>query len=574
MLNVWTCVSIAFSVTLLASPADLDRPRVERTPVPNGGELVTVFQSSGDREFPIVSYLRDTLGDDDPANDRIRQVWILTHKRQSLVRHALAAIPFFYTRLPSTPPPPGRVPRPVLDLGKPYDSTVGGAAQQILQVIALDPLGTPFRATTRSYRLNRAQHRELRLIEAAAALATQASDSEIRAVRSRLLLSSRLLGGLVSDENLDLVHEKDRIRSEEMRGRNWELLRQQAERNHLVFEPLRIGDGPIAHALLSVPQNTEPPKQFHGRFLKISNPWTSPAFLKSHSEKSTVPVALYSLEHPKVPYLLADMRNSSAPRRREMTRRAIQDTTIGILGYSRFAHLEYFAATWLWDFISNRRGATNNRSWRLRSYAELRQKLSTDTNLDPTLRQDLIRRTSSLAINPLEDRLGIDAEIARVQHASLVQRAVDPKGLAILLERNRQNEAALISRSFHRRTTSEAIRLLSLGLYRSQAQTTSSMLEAIDRHRRIQTYTRSLEELLAAGPMTDVTGNLAEMLHTVRELGRLVGPADTAARELLLRVAAQTKDPAAKMDLLSSVPDATQPPAAGEVHPHAHHPKH
>jgi hypothetical protein len=564
---VLICTSIVFSVTLLAQHADSN---IERIPVPNGGELVTVFQSAAGKRVPVVSYLKDTLGDEDPTNDRLRQVWILTHKRQSAARHALAAIPFFYTRLPSSPPPPGRVPSPVLDLGKPYESTVGGALQQILQVMALDPMGTPYRAATRSYRMNRNQHRELRVAEASAALEPLTSDSEIRAVRSRLLLSSRLLGGLVSDANLDLVHEKEAIRTEEMRGRNWELLRQQAERNNLVFEPLRIGGGSVSHALLSVPRDTDAPKQFHRRFLKISNPWNNPSFLNTNPNRENVPLALYSLEHPKVPYLLADMRDNYAPRRREVARRAVQDTAIGILGFSRFATLEYFAATWLWDFISNRRGAANNRSWRLRSYAELRHKLNIDNSLDPELREDLIRRTSSLAINPLEDRHSIDAEIARVQHQALVQRAADPKGLSLMLERNRQNEAALISRSFHRRTTAEAMRFLTLGLYNPQAKTTAAMLDAIDRHRRIGYHKRRLEELLAAGPMTDVTSDLAEVSHSIRELNRLISPADTATRNLLVRVAAQTQNSSSRTELLNAIAsDASASPT--ETTPQQHH---
>jgi hypothetical protein len=259
------------------------------------------------------------------------------------------------------------------------------------------------------------------------------------------------------------------------------------------------------------------------------------------------------LEHPKIPYLLADMRDNYAPRRREVARRAIQDTAVGIFGFSRFAHLEYFAASWAWNFASNRRGANNNRSWRLRSYAELRQKLSTDSMLDPTLRADLLRRTSSLAINPLEDRIGIDAQIARVQHEALLQYAQDPRGMSLLLERNRQDEAALISRSFHRRTAVEALRILSFGAYRKRAPTSALMLAAIDRHRRILKHTRYLEEVLAAGPVTDVATDLPTLRHAMRELARLSAPTDSSIRNLLVRVADQTQDSATRAELFHTI---------------------
>src|SRR5258707_15258931 len=68
----WILVVPAFA--LAASPEF----RLERTPVPGGAELLTVFghlsakAAAPDQEVPLVSVLRDTLGDDDPANDRLR----------------------------------------------------------------------------------------------------------------------------------------------------------------------------------------------------------------------------------------------------------------------------------------------------------------------------------------------------------------------------------------------------------------------------------------------------------------------------------------------------------------------
>lgn len=543
-LSVAACVSMHAQVVSAIT--------VDRTVVPNGGELVTVFQKSGTVQVPVVSYLKDTLGDDDPANDRLRQVWVLNHKRQSLPRHILAAVPFLYTRLPSSPPKPGKVPRPVLDMAKPHDSTMNGILQQVVQVMALDPLGTPYRAATRSYRLNRSQHRQLRIAEAASALESAGSDyPEVRDVRSRLVLSSRLLGGLVSDKNLDLIHEKEVMRTEEMRGRNWELLRQQAERNNLVFQPLQIAGGPPSHALLWISKqdllNASSETEFHGRFLSISNPWKDSSLRnpeklrKRYTDGDLVPLALYSLEHPKVPYLLADMRDSLAPKRREMFRRATQDATVGILGVSRFANLEYFAASWIWDFLSNRRGAANNRAWRIRSYAELRQKLNLDTTLDPQLREELKRRTAQLSINPLEDRLAIDAEIARVQYESLRHYAEDPRGLALVLERNRQEEAARYFRGTKRRALMATAHRLSFGLYKGRVTTDSVMLAALDRRRRIQTHTRYLARVLEAGPSTDVAMDLAPVRHAVRELYKL-DSSDPVIRDLVIRVARQAND--------------------------------
>src|SRR5262245_57858834 len=42
--------------------------RLERAPVEGGAELLTVFARGEDSELPLMSVLRDTLGDADPDN--------------------------------------------------------------------------------------------------------------------------------------------------------------------------------------------------------------------------------------------------------------------------------------------------------------------------------------------------------------------------------------------------------------------------------------------------------------------------------------------------------------------------
>ena len=58
--------------------------RLERVDVPGGAELITVFARLGgiestenDKWIPLVSILRDTLGDNNAENNRLRYVWPL-----------------------------------------------------------------------------------------------------------------------------------------------------------------------------------------------------------------------------------------------------------------------------------------------------------------------------------------------------------------------------------------------------------------------------------------------------------------------------------------------------------------
>src|SRR5581483_8249620 len=72
------------------------------TPVAHTAELLTLFcrscPSAGDAysDQPLVAVLRDTLGDADPENDRVTDVWLLTYSRLNLLQRALSAVPFFY----------------------------------------------------------------------------------------------------------------------------------------------------------------------------------------------------------------------------------------------------------------------------------------------------------------------------------------------------------------------------------------------------------------------------------------------------------------------------------------------
>ena len=94
--------------------------RMETLPVGRDAELLTVFGSlkgldeegardknesdknasaARDNEVPLVSILRDTLGDANPENDRLRYVWMLTYTRPTAMQRVASAVPFLYGRV-------------------------------------------------------------------------------------------------------------------------------------------------------------------------------------------------------------------------------------------------------------------------------------------------------------------------------------------------------------------------------------------------------------------------------------------------------------------------------------------
>ena len=69
-------------------------------PAGKTAELLALFcrvcslEASGSQDLPLVSVLRDTLGDSDPKNDRVFYVWFLTSSRPSFGQRLLSAVPF------------------------------------------------------------------------------------------------------------------------------------------------------------------------------------------------------------------------------------------------------------------------------------------------------------------------------------------------------------------------------------------------------------------------------------------------------------------------------------------------
>ncbi len=542
--------------------------RVQRLNVAGGGELITLYrQIPNYAEVPVVAVLRDTYTDSDPANNRLRYIWILTDRPAPWYKHALAALPFLYMRIPAGRPSPTRKPGPVLDLGKPADRSMAALAKGLLQTQAFDPMGALVRTSTRSYHLNDEYRRQTRVAETLVSLsdldprsATPFTPRDLEEMRARLMLSTRTLGGWVGEEGLARVYAAEVTKLEEMRGHNWDLLRQAAELNGLKFEPLRLAGGPPAHALLWVAkadlEASPAGKQFHSKFLKISTPWGDPRLLnwKGYTQlkdwegqpAEMIPLAVYSLDHPKVPHLVTDMRDSFAPTRREMVRRAVTDATAGVLGVTRSANLSLFAATSAWEFISSRWGAPNNRSWRVRSYAELRYRLAIDSSLDPALRKELSKRANWLALSPFEESLENEVKIARIQHQALVNWALSPRGAPAKLNKDRREELASLRRSEGQQVWDTAVRMASFGYFHKRAPDVPASYVELDERRRVATHRKLLEQILESpNPRPEVSWNVEEVRRAVIELARLK-PDDESVIALINKIGARIEDAQAR----------------------------
>ena len=578
--------------------------RLERVEVPGGAELITVHArlvglepAEKDNWVPLVSILRDTLGDNIAENNRLRYVWPLTYTRPTTKQRLAAAIPFFYTRvgnkekLTKTPPP-------ALDLASPESEVWDKIFWTALQNILLDPYGTPIKASTSSYRRNSSDYRRSHIIRALSVLAlyqavkgeSALTPAEMATIQGRLLLSDTTFGGFVDDSNLQSYYAKKTTQARDERGHNWELLRQKAESESLYFEPLTMPDGSATHALLWVAKRDlvkQQSSRYSGRFLNIANPWNDKRLLnwkgyvetryfdaENHPVDSQtpgaeavemIPLGLYGLDNPKIPMLLVDFRDSYNPKKREMSRRVLNDITRNFLSLSKFGNLPFFLGRTVFDFVTGRRGMDVNQPSRLHTYSQLKLLLALNTSMEPELRAEVSGRVEKISLNPFENGLNAEATIATQQYNALLAYAKDPNGLADRIQRDRRAELLPIEHGDKAQLVFRMLNVLSFGRYVHREELTDEMEDRLDIARRLQYHTKFLQQIAKSTAEVDITWNLDDVrrsLHFIAENGSEAG-SNTAA--VTAKIFARTKDDETRRACLDSLSRIHNPKAKNEL---------
>ena len=585
----WVCLAQS-STAEAQSEAAQAKPaaplfRLERTEVAGGAELLTIFgnmdglpkESGQVAELPLISILRDTLGDSDPENDRLRYVWMLTYSKPGLKQKLSAAIPFFYNRAGNKKRASSKdAPPPVIDLASTGNDVWEKLFLASLQNILLDQFSFPIKASARSFSHNQADYRRSHIMRALATLSLYDAmgegkpvftDEELSDIRARLMLSEKPLGGIVDEVYLERYVEKQNKLTNDIRGHNWELLRQRTEAESLYFEPLQMPDGNSTHALLWVAREDlarNAGRRFERRFLNIASPWNDARLTnwKGYSEtryfdaehrqvtKETegaravemIPLALYGLDHPKIPALLVDFRDQMNPKKREMSRRVLKDITRNVFAFSRFGDLPYFLGRTVYDFVTGRRGMDINQPSRLRAYSELKLLLSLDASLDPQLRKEIDERLEKVSLNPLENDLDVEANLAREQYRALLDYASRANGLPEQLARDRRAEMVPLKHGKAAQVMFSLGNLMSFGLYKHREEASNEMQARLDVERRLAYHVRFLREAVRSSPQIEVVRNIEDVQRSVRFITEHGDAADAKAANVLARVFANTED--------------------------------
>jgi hypothetical protein len=568
--------------------------RLERIEVPGGAELITVHarltgieSTEKDNWIPLVSILRDTLGDNDAENNRLRYVWPLTYTRPTVKQRLAAAIPFFYARV-GNKESLTKVPPAALDLAAPGNDVWDKIFWAALQNILLDTYGTPIKASTSSYRRNTSDYRRSHIIRALSVLALYQAvkgesvftRSEMATIQARLLLSDKTFGGLVDDSHLENYYTRKTSQTRDERGHNWELLRQRAEAESLYFEPLEMPDGSATHALLWVAKRDLIKLQgsrYDKRFLNIASPWTDKRLLdwKGYVETryfdsenhpvdrdspgaeavEMIPLGLYGLDNPKIPMLLVDFRDSYNPKKREMSRRVLNDVTRNLFSLSKFGNLPFFLGRTVYDFVTGRRGMDINQPSRLHTYSQLKLLLALNSSMEPELRNEVSGRLEKISLNPFENGLNAEAKIATEQYNALVAYARDPstEGLGAKLQRDRRAELTPLEHDGKARLAFSVLNVLSFGRYVHREELTDDMEDRLDIARRVQYHTNFLQQIAKSSAEIDVTWNLDDVRRSIRFIAEHGSEAGGNAAAATAKIFARTRDDETRRACLDSL---------------------
>lgn len=593
----------------ISEPASSDEIfRLERVPVEGGAELITIHArldgiqtTEHDRWVPLVTVLRDTLGDSSPENDRLRYVWPLTYTRPTIGQRLSGAVPFLYSRVGSRKSASGKAPPPVLDLAATDRDVWNKVFWMALQSLLLDPYGLPVKASTRSYQQNSSDYRRSHIIRALSVLSlyeavagpetpSAFSQPELAEIQARLKLTDKTFGGLVGELNLQRYNEQQITDLRDTRGHNWELLRQHAEADSLFFEPLQMPDGSTTHAILWVAKSDLTANQgkcYDGRFLNISNPWTDKRLLdwpgytetrfvdsanRSVSEETPgarrielVPLALYGLDSPKIPTLLVDFRDTFNPKKRELSGRVLQDVTRNVLSVSRYGDLPYFLGRTVFDFVTGRRGMDINQPSRLRTYSQLKLLLSLNQSLNPELREQLGNRLERVSLNPMENDLEAEAKLAAEQYAALLAYAKRPDGLPQKLDRDRRAEMTKLAHGGAQQTLFRLANILSFGKYTHRENASPELESKLDLARRFAYHTYFLRQVANSGPQIDVTWDLSEVRRSLQFIVEHAPEADSKSASAAATIFLLTQDDETRRFCLESLTHMIIPKAKTEL---------
>jgi hypothetical protein len=564
--NVLCCLACLLFTVALGLAQDRGSTRLEVVPVPGGADLVTLFFTDTDSvEIPLISVLRDTLGRPDPEVHRLRYVWVHTLASPSLKQRFAAAVPFMYNRFGNAGTAGNRIPSPALDLATEDDRLWKSLWRFALKGALFEPKVALLDSAWRSYEINRSAYLLAQLARASTALDMDDTDShddrfpeqERLELQRRLAQRSKGPAQLLSETQLERLYVQDMVAMRQSCARNWELLRQRAESEGLYFEPLLLPDGTATHAILWVArEDVDKKRPYSGRFLSIASPWddkrlqywTGATETREFGSRTVelIPLALYGLDHPKIPILLIDFRKPLNAKRREVSRQAFEH--VGSMFGGFLVRVGKTAAS----VAAHRKGRDFLQPSRAASYSQLKLVLSVNATLSDKTRDEIARRAERVATNPLENDFETEVELARNQYTSLVRYARSG-GLRGDLDLDRRAELTSSMHGGLAKVLFRAGRIASFGAYQHREPASPLVGELLEEQRKGRREESFLHEALKSGAAIDIQWDMGKVRNAMAYLASSGFMPRSEVATLASRLLEHSRDPELRLLCLETL---------------------
>jgi len=236
-----------------------------------------------------------------------------------------------------------------------------------------------------------------------------------------------------------------------------------------------------------------------------------------------------------------------------------------VFSLSKFGNMPVFLGRTVFDFVTGRRGMDINQPSRLQTYSQLKLLLALNESLEPDLRNEIGGRLETISLNPFENDLNAEANLALEQYDALVAFAKDPAGLAAKLEQDRRAEMTPLEHGRTGQLALRALNVLTLGRYVHREERTGDMEARLDIARRLDYHTSFLQQIAKSTAEVEITSNLSDVLRSLHFIAEHGTEAGAAAASATAKIFARTKDDETRRACLDSLSRINNSKAKNEL---------
>jgi hypothetical protein len=199
-----------------------------------------------------------------------------------------------------------------------------------------------------------------------------------------------------------------------------------------------------------------------------------------------------------------------------------------------------------------------NQPSRVRSYTELKLLLAFNPNIDPQLRDELVKRLETVSINPMSNDCESEIQLAREQYDALVEFARNKDGLPAKIERDRREEMVPLVHGPTSRFFFDIANVVTLGRYVHRENVTPELEQRLELARSVKFHTQFLDQVARSTPEIEVAWDLATVQKSLNFLAHNATAANGSTAKVAARVFQRSTDEESRklcLDVLSGIND-------------------